>query len=78
MAGFKTLQWTTLLWWRVCALESETLLLPRLPQVKRIYEPQLLQNCGIRLIDPEVFGGYSPAKKLFLQQVILRPIFFVS
>jgi phosphopantetheine--protein transferase-like protein len=40
--------------------------------IKAKYEPFLLQHTGIRLIEPELFGGYDPHNKMFLHQVALN------
>jgi fatty acid synthase subunit beta len=41
-------------------------------QVKAKYEPFLLAHTGIRLLEPELFGGYDPHNKMFLHQVALN------
>jgi len=41
-------------------------------QIKTKYEPVLLAHTGIRLIEPELFGGYDPHNKMFLHQVALN------
>eukprot|EP00668_Euglena_longa_P007013 GGOE01008376.1.p1 GENE.GGOE01008376.1~~GGOE01008376.1.p1 ORF type:complete len:4141 (-),score=1338.09 GGOE01008376.1:1069-11655(-) len=38
-------------------------------EVKARYESRILEHCGIRLIEPELFSGYDPHRKMFLQQV---------
>eukprot|EP00667_Euglena_gracilis_P000009 EG_transcript_9 len=38
-------------------------------EVKARYESRILEHSGIRLIEPELFNGYDPNRKLFLQQV---------
>ncbi|OQS01704.1 fatty acid synthase subunit alpha [Achlya hypogyna] len=47
-------------------------------QVKALYEESILEHAGIRVIEPALFEGYDPSKKLFLQQVAvdknMRPI----
>jgi len=47
-------------------------------QVKALYEENIMNHSGIRLVEPELFEGYDPKKKMFLQQVAvdrsLRPI----
>ena len=40
--------------------------------IKKRYEKQILAHCGIRLIEPELFDGYDPNKKEFLQEVIIQ------
>ena len=37
--------------------------------VKTKYEKQILEHSGIRLIEPELFGGYDPKKKQLLQEI---------
>jgi hypothetical protein len=34
-----------------------------------VYEPKVLEHTGIRFIEPELFDGYDPNKKMFLRQV---------
>ncbi|KAF0713714.1 hypothetical protein As57867_004230, partial [Aphanomyces stellatus] len=47
-------------------------------QVKPVYEETILKHSGIRVVEPELFDGYDPKKKMFLQQVAveknMRPI----
>ncbi|KAI9352522.1 hypothetical protein DFJ73DRAFT_926469 [Zopfochytrium polystomum] len=38
-------------------------------EVKAKYESRILEHSGIRLIEPALFNGYDPAKKMFLQEV---------
>lgn len=40
--------------------------------IKVKYESILLMHTGIRLIEPELFGGYDPHNKMFLHQVALN------
>lgn len=40
--------------------------------VKAKYEAHVLDHSGIRLIEPELFHGYDPLKKQFLQEVIIE------
>ncbi|KAJ1994195.1 fatty acid synthase alpha subunit Lsd1 [Dimargaris cristalligena] len=40
--------------------------------VKSKYEKQILEHSGIRLIEPELFDGYQPRKKLVLREVLLE------
>ncbi|KAJ3021482.1 3-oxoacyl-[acyl-carrier-protein] synthase [Thoreauomyces humboldtii] len=40
-------------------------------EVKSKYEAKILEHSGIRLIEPELFGGYDPEKKLALQEVAI-------
>lgn len=40
--------------------------------IKPKYESVLLAHTGIRLIEPELFGGYDPHNKMFLHQVALN------
>ncbi|KAI8824957.1 uncharacterized protein EV422DRAFT_605412 [Fimicolochytrium jonesii] len=39
--------------------------------VKTKYESKILQHSGIRLIEPELFNGYDPERKLMLQEVAI-------
>ncbi|KAI8805920.1 hypothetical protein BJ742DRAFT_774644 [Cladochytrium replicatum] len=39
--------------------------------VKSKYEKQILEHSGIRLIESELFNGYDPNKKMFMQEVIV-------
>ncbi|KAI5794513.1 fatty acid synthase-like protein [Peziza echinospora] len=39
--------------------------------VKAKYEKYILEHSGIRLIEPELFGGYDPKKKELLQEVVI-------
>ncbi|KAJ1969576.1 fatty acid synthase alpha subunit Lsd1, partial [Dimargaris verticillata] len=40
--------------------------------VKARYEQQILDHCGIRLIEPELYDGYNPKKKRIFREVILE------
>lgn len=40
--------------------------------VKRKYEKFILEHSGIRLIEPELFGGYDPQKKQLLHEIIIE------
>lgn len=40
--------------------------------VKAAYEKHILAHTGIRLIEPELFGGYNPKKKGLTQEVELQ------
>ncbi|KAK2737905.1 3-oxoacyl-[acyl-carrier-protein] synthase [Myotisia sp. PD_48] len=40
--------------------------------IKAKYEKYILEHSGIRLIEPELFGGYDPNKKQLLQEVVLQ------
>ncbi|KAI1435266.1 fatty acid synthase subunit alpha [Xylaria sp. CBS 124048] len=40
--------------------------------VKQKYEKYILEHAGIRLIEPELFGGYDPNKKMMLHEVSLE------
>ena len=40
--------------------------------VKSKYEKYILDHCGIRLIEPELFGGYDPKKKQLMQEVVIE------
>ncbi|TMW63542.1 hypothetical protein Poli38472_002483 [Pythium oligandrum] len=37
--------------------------------IKSRYEYEILEHAGIRVVEPELFDGYDPHKKLFLHQV---------
>ncbi|KAH6867587.1 hypothetical protein B0T10DRAFT_502320 [Thelonectria olida] len=39
--------------------------------VKPRYEKHILDHAGIRLIEPELFGGYDPNRKQLLQEVLI-------
>ncbi|KAA0166660.1 hypothetical protein FNF28_03034 [Cafeteria roenbergensis] len=39
--------------------------------VKPLYEADLLEHCGVRVIEPEMVEGYEPAKKRLLRQVAI-------
>ncbi|CAK4804271.1 unnamed protein product, partial [Aphanomyces euteiches] len=45
-------------------------------QVKSLYAENILKHSGIRVVEPELFEGYDPKKKIVLQQVDknMRPI----
>ncbi|KNC98227.1 phosphopantetheine-protein transferase domain [Spizellomyces punctatus DAOM BR117] len=38
-------------------------------EVKAKYEKKILEHSGIRLIEPALFNGYDPEKKMFLQEI---------
>lgn len=40
--------------------------------VKAKYENQIIEHSGIRLIEPELFGGYDPNKKQLLHEVVIE------
>ncbi|ODQ67554.1 alpha subunit of fatty acid synthase [Nadsonia fulvescens var. elongata DSM 6958] len=40
--------------------------------VKSKYEEYILDHVGVRLIEPELFNGYDPKKKQFIQEVIIE------
>lgn len=40
--------------------------------IKKKYEDQILEHTGIRLIEPELFHGYDPNKKEFIQEVVIQ------
>ncbi|KAK4149606.1 fatty acid synthase subunit alpha [Chaetomidium leptoderma] len=40
--------------------------------VKAKYEKFILEHSGIRLIEPELFGGYDPNKKQLLHEVVIQ------
>eukprot|EP00002_Diphylleia_rotans_P033397 TRINITY_DN709_c0_g1_i3.p1 TRINITY_DN709_c0_g1~~TRINITY_DN709_c0_g1_i3.p1 ORF type:complete len:4344 (-),score=1082.54 TRINITY_DN709_c0_g1_i3:153-13184(-) len=41
-------------------------------EVKAKYEETIMKHSGIRLVEPELFDGYDPHKKMFLHQVALN------
>ncbi|KAL2913765.1 fatty acid synthase alpha subunit Lsd1 [Polyrhizophydium stewartii] len=40
-------------------------------EIKSKYESKILEHTGIRLIEPELFGGYDPNNKMFIQEVAI-------
>ncbi|RKP32294.1 fatty acid synthase subunit alpha reductase [Metschnikowia bicuspidata] len=40
--------------------------------IKARYEDKILAHLGIRLIEPELFDGYDPNKKSFIQEVVIQ------
>ncbi|KAM7198165.1 fatty acid synthase subunit alpha [Rhypophila sp. PSN 637] len=40
--------------------------------IKPKYEKHILEHSGIRLIEPELFGGYDPNKKQLLHEVVIE------
>ncbi|KAK2834912.1 hypothetical protein FQN49_006790 [Arthroderma sp. PD_2] len=40
--------------------------------IKAKYEKYILEHSGIRIVEPELFGGYDPNKKQLLQEVVLQ------
>ena len=40
--------------------------------IKAKYEKEILDHAGVRLIEPELFGGYDPNKKGFMQEIQLN------
>ncbi|KAJ1331771.1 fungal fatty acid synthase subunit alpha [Microdochium nivale] len=40
--------------------------------IKAKYEKHIIDHSGIRLIEPELFGGYDPNKKQLLQEVVIE------
>ncbi|MDL1873477.1 hypothetical protein FBR05_14950, partial [Deltaproteobacteria bacterium PRO3] len=40
-------------------------------EVKKKYEEQILGHTGIRLVEPGLFEGYDPHRKMFLREVVL-------
>jgi fatty acid synthase subunit beta len=40
-------------------------------EIKVRYESQILAHTGIRLIEPELFNGYDPNKKMLMQEVVI-------
>ncbi|MCH0629294.1 4'-phosphopantetheinyl transferase superfamily protein [Kocuria palustris] len=41
-------------------------------EIKAKYEEEILDHSGIRLIEPELFNGYDPKKKQFIQEVVIE------
>ncbi|GMF05625.1 unnamed protein product [[Candida] boidinii] len=41
-------------------------------EIKKKYEEDILAHAGIRLIEPELFDGYDPANKQFIQEVVIQ------
>lgn len=41
-------------------------------QVADRYNKQILDHAGVRLIEPELLGGYDPQKKEFLQEIVVE------
>ncbi|ODV91401.1 hypothetical protein CANCADRAFT_32052 [Tortispora caseinolytica NRRL Y-17796] len=40
--------------------------------VKSKYEKYILDHTGIRFIDPDLFDGYDPKRKMFLQEIVVE------
>lgn len=40
-------------------------------EVKALYERQILEHAGIRVVEPELDEGYDPSRKQFLHEVVL-------
>lgn len=40
--------------------------------IKAKYEETILEHLGIRLIEPELFGGYDPNKKQMIQEIVIQ------
>lgn len=40
--------------------------------IKSKYETYILEHSGIRLVEPELFGGYDPNQKQLLQEVVVE------
>ncbi|KDN47731.1 thiolase-like protein [Tilletiaria anomala UBC 951] len=40
--------------------------------IKAKYEKEITEHAGVRLIEPELFGGYDPKKKGFMQEIELN------
>nr|QGW56833.1 fatty acid synthase subunit alpha [Ogataea thermomethanolica (nom. inval.)] len=40
--------------------------------IKKRYEENILKHSGIRLVEPELFHGYDPQKKKFIQEVVVQ------
>lgn len=41
-------------------------------KIKERFEAKILEHSGIRIIEPELFGGYNPSRKQMLQEVIIN------
>lgn len=41
-------------------------------EIKAKYELDILEHSGVRLIEPELFGGYDPNKKKLIQEVVVQ------
>ncbi|KAL9045183.1 MAG: hypothetical protein Q9214_001740 [Letrouitia sp. 1 TL-2023] len=41
-------------------------------QVGTLYGRQILEHSGVRLVEPELFGGYDPGKKEYLHEVAIE------
>ncbi len=41
-------------------------------EIETKYGPHILEHSGIRLVDPELFGGYDPEKKEYLQEIAVE------
>eukprot|EP00122_Pirum_gemmata_P021010 Pgem_evm2s19600 len=41
-------------------------------EIKQQFEEKILEHAGIRIIEPELFDGYDPAQKQFVQQVAIE------
>ncbi len=41
-------------------------------QIEQKYGDYILDHSGIRLVDPELFGGYDPEKKEYLQEIAVE------
>ncbi|EGV60278.1 3-oxoacyl-[acyl-carrier-protein] synthase [Yamadazyma tenuis] len=41
-------------------------------EIKAKYEEHILEHSGIRLVEPELFGGYDPNKKKLIQEVVVQ------
>ncbi|PYH86086.1 fatty-acid synthase alpha chain [Aspergillus uvarum CBS 121591] len=44
-------------------------------QIKQKYEEHILAHSGIRLIEPDLFGGYDPERKQTLHEVLIQEDF---
>lgn len=40
--------------------------------IKSTYEKEIMEHTGVRLIEPELFEGYDPNNKQFIQEVVLQ------
>ncbi|KAL8757895.1 MAG: hypothetical protein Q9184_004092 [Pyrenodesmia sp. 2 TL-2023] len=41
-------------------------------EIAEKYGPQILQHAGVRLVEPELFGGYDPKRKEYLHEVAIE------
>lgn len=41
-------------------------------EIKSKYEEHIIDHAGIRLVEPELFGGYDPNKKKLIQEIVVQ------